>query len=141
MDKMTKKSQSKNMKKSVEAIAENLEKSLVKAEKEVEELSEELKGRVDLSEKKPIQIKSSKPISQIKKGDKIKVDNLTLEVDAHYVLIDHGSTKEMTIECFDSKTDKDYQIRYFSDQLQTTLEFYELDEIIYNRIEINKIEW
>jgi len=138
---MTKKSQSKNMKKSVEAIAENLEKSLVKAEKEVEELSEELKGRVDLSEKKPIQIKSSKPISQIKKGDKIKVDNLTLEVDAHYVLIDHGSTKEMTIECFDSKTDKDYQIRYFSDQLQTTLEFYELDEIIYNRIEINKIEW
>jgi len=31
-------------------------------------------------------------------GDKIKVDGIEFEVDAHYVLIDHGKTKEMTIE-------------------------------------------
>jgi len=88
-----------------------------------------------------IQIKASKPIAQIKKSDKIKVDSLTLEVDAHYVLIDHGTTKEMTIELFDPKTDKDYQLRYFNDQVETTLEFYQLEEIIYNRTPVKKVEW
>ena len=47
-----------------------------------------------------IAIKSSKPISELKKGDKIKADSLTLEVDAHYILIDHENTKEMAIELF-----------------------------------------
>jgi hypothetical protein len=88
-----------------------------------------------------INIKGSKPVSKIKKGDKIKVDNLILEVDAHVVLIDHGTTKEMAIECFDSKTDKDYQIRYFDDQVERSLEVYELDEIIYNKIKVKKVEW
>ena len=88
-----------------------------------------------------IQIKASKPIAQIKKSDKIKVDSLTLEVDAHYVLIDHGTTKEMTIELFDPKTAKDYQLRYFNDQVETTLEFYQLEEIIYNRTPVKKVEW
>src|SRR3989344_4082175 len=73
-------------------------------------------------EESQIKIKSSKPISKIKKGDKIKVDSLNLEVDAHIILIDHGSTKEMAIECFDPKTDKDYQLRYFSDQIETSIE-------------------
>lgn len=93
------------------------------------------------NEESQIKIKSSKPIAKIKKGDKIKVDSLNLEVDAHIILIDHGSTKEMAIECFDPKTDKDYQIRYFSDQVERTIEFYELDEIIYNKVECQKIEW
>jgi hypothetical protein len=89
-----------------------------------------------------MEIKKSKPITEIKKGDKIKIDGKQLEVDAHYVLIDHKSTKEMVIECFDSKTDKDYQIRYFSDQIETSLEVYQLDEIVYNKIEdVKKIEW
>jgi hypothetical protein len=96
---------------------------------------------VTLEEKTQVQVKASKPISQIKKGDKMKVDSLTLEVDAHYVLIDHGSTKEMTIELFDPKTDKEYQLRYFADQVETSIEFYELNEIIYNRKEMKKIEW
>lgn len=88
-----------------------------------------------------MKVKSSKPITEIKKGDKIKVDSLNLEVDAHVVMIDHGSTKEMAIDCFNPKTDKDYQIRYFSDQVETSLEVYELKEIMYNRIEVEKIEW
>lgn len=122
-----------------EVVAKKLEKSLMKAEEEIEEI--EKSGGVDLSEREPIKIKSSKPIAQIKKGDKIKVDSLNLEVDSHYVLIDHGTTKEMTIECFDPKTDKDYQLRYFSDQVETTLDFYELEEIIYNKVPIKKVEW
>ncbi len=53
-------------------------------------------------------VKASKPIGRIKRGDRIKVDGKELEVDAHYVLIEHGNNKEMAIECFDKKTDKDY---------------------------------
>ncbi len=119
-----------------EAVSAKLEKSLVKAEEEMDEIA-----GVDLSEKEPLQIKTSKPIGQIKKGDKIKVDSLNLEVDAHYVLINHDTTKEMTIELFDPKTDKEYQLRYFNDQAEATLEFYQLEEIIYNRIPVKSVEW
>jgi len=110
-------------------------------EKELED-TEEAIGKISAHEEhSQTQIISSKPISQIKKGDKIKVDSLTLEVDAHYVLIDHGSAKEMTIELFDPKTDKEYQLRYFLDQVETSMEFYELNEIIYNKKEIVKVVW
>lgn len=88
-----------------------------------------------------VEIKQSKPIAKIRKGDKIKVDGLQLEVDSHYVLIDHGSTKEMAIELFDSKTDKDYQLRYFDDRVKESIEFYVLEEIVYNRKAIKKVEW
>jgi len=87
-------------------------------------------------------IKSSKPISEIKKGDKMKVDSLNLEVDAHVVMIEHDkNTKEMSIDLFDPKTDKDYQLRYFSNNIEESLQFYELLEIMYNKIEAKKIEW
>ncbi len=94
-----------------------------------------------MSEQETITIKSSKPVSEIKKGDKIKVDSLVLEADAHYVLIDHGSTKEMAIECFNPETDKDYQIRYFSDQIEKSIDVYVLEEIVYSRLNVKKIEW
>lgn len=87
-------------------------------------------------------IKQSRPIAEIKKGDKIKVDSLVLEADQHYCLIDHGKTREMAIECFDKKTDKDFQIRYFSDQVPDTLEFYELQGgIMFTKKPAEKIEW
>jgi hypothetical protein len=89
-----------------------------------------------------VTIKSSKPITELKKGDKIKINDLNLEVDAHLVLIDHGDSKEMAIECFDPKKDKDYQLRYFADRIEESLEFYELEEIVYNKVdEIKNIEW
>lgn len=89
-----------------------------------------------------IKIKSSKPISEIKKGDKIKVDSLTLEVDAHVVMIEHSNTtKEMAIDLFDPETDKDYQIRYFSDNVENSIQFFELKEIVYNPVEVKEIEW
>ena len=88
-----------------------------------------------------VKIKSSKDISKIMKGDKIKVDGKEYEVDTHYVLIDHGNSKEMAIELFDSKTDKDYQFRYFDDRIEESLEFYELKEIMYERIETKNVEW
>ncbi len=87
-------------------------------------------------------IKASKPIASLKKGDIVSVDGKKLEVDAHYIFEDYKTTKEMLIELFDSKTDKDYQLRYFSDQVEDTLKFYELKEIVYEENEnVQKIEW
>lgn len=88
-----------------------------------------------------MKIKASKPIAKIAKGDKMKVNGMQLEVDAHYVFEDYKTTKEMIIELFDSKTDKDYQLRYFSDQVEETIKFYELKEIVYEEVELESAEW
>lgn len=87
-------------------------------------------------------LKQSKPISQLKKGDKVKVDGHELEVDDHYLFLDHKTTKEMIIELFNPKTDKDYQLRYFDDQVETSLEFYFLqNDFEYKKFEIKEVEW
>ena len=88
-----------------------------------------------------VTVKASKPIGKVVKGDKMKVEGKVYEVDSHYVLIDHGGTKEMAIELFDAKTDKDYQIRYFDDQIEESISFWELKEIVYEQKEIEKVEW
>ena len=92
-----------------------------------------------------MQIKKSKPIEKIKKGDIVSVDGKNYEVDSHYVLIDHGRTKEMTIELFDPKAKEDegdFQLRYFQDQIEETLEFYELVKgVMYEKKSFEKIEW
>ncbi|MDO8508819.1 MAG: hypothetical protein Q7S27_03995 [Nanoarchaeota archaeon] len=109
------------------------------AEEEVKKLKEVLVGGdIDIDK---VQIENSKPITQLKKGDKVRVDGVEFSVDAHYILIDHGKTKEMAIEIFNPKTDKDYQLRYFVDQLETSMEFYELQEIVYVRRPVKKVEW
>lgn len=89
-----------------------------------------------------VKIKASKDISKVKEGDKVKVDSLTLEVDEQVELIDHGTTKEMAIECHDAKKKEQfYQIRYFSDQVETSLEVYEWKEIMFSRMNVRKVEW
>jgi len=47
----------------------------------------------------------------------------------------------MAIEMFDPKTDNDYQLRYFSDRVEDSVEFFELEEIMYNKKDVKKIEW
>lgn len=116
---------------------EDLDEELDEAEEEVEKISKAMQGN---GEKEPVQITASKPVGKIKKGDRIKIDGKDYEVDSHYVLIDHGTTKEMAIELFD-KDDKDYQLRYFNDQMETTLDLYELQEILYVKRAMQKIEW
>jgi hypothetical protein len=86
--------------------------------------------------------KQSKPISELKKGDKIFIDGKAVIVDAHYLFIKHKTTTEMIIEVYSEKTEKDYQIRYFDDQIETSLEFYALEnDFQYTRKEVNEIEW
>lgn len=119
---------------------EDLEEEIEDAEEDLEELEKIENGGQDV-EPGEVTIKASKPLASVKKGDKIKVDDRVLEVDAHYVMIDHGKTKEMAIELFDPNADKDYQLRYFSDQIETSLEFYELQEILYVKKKVGKVEW
>lgn len=90
-----------------------------------------------------VTLKASKPIEQIKKGDKINIDGKEYEVDTQYILIDHKQTKEMAIELFDQKSDKDFQIRYFTDRLDVSdPELYELqNEFMYVKRFYNKLEW
>ena len=109
-------------------------------DRELDKIEEKFEGAGSEVER-DIQTKASKDISKVKKGDKIKVDGVEYEVDSHYVLIDHGTTKEMAIEVFD-KNDKDYQVRYFNDQAEGTVDFYELQgEIMFMRKPFKKIEW
>ena len=91
-----------------------------------------------------VKVKSSKPIIEVAKGDKVKVDGKEYQVDAHYVMIDHGMNKEMAIELFDPKANEDegdYQIRYFDDRVEESISFYELKEIVYQSKDVEKIEW
>ena len=91
-----------------------------------------------------VTIKKSKPIGKVKKGDTIKVDGKAYEVEVHYVLIDHGDTKEMAIEVFDPRAKEgegEGQIRYFSDNVEDTIGFFIMKEIVYESQEIEKIEW
>jgi|TARA_Y100000310_G_scaffold37941_1_gene35568 hypothetical protein len=88
-----------------------------------------------------VKIKSSKPISEIKKGDKMKVNGKEYEVDAHTVMIEHSENKEMAIDLFDSNDDTDYQLRYFDDRAEDSLQFYELKDILYDSVELEKLEW
>jgi len=122
-----------------EEAGEEVDVDIGNAEEEVKKLRNVLTGDDIVIDK--VEIKGSKPISQIKKGDRIKVDGVEFQVDAQYVLIDHGKTREMAIEIFNPKTDRDYQLRYFVDQIETSMEFYELQEIVYVRRPVKKVEW
>lgn len=122
----------------------------VKKKQKDEELEEEIDAELDVIERGvgelsvesgPAEVKGSKPIAQLKKGNTLLVNGMKLEIDAHTMLIDHGSTKEMAIDAFDVKTDKDYQIRYFADQVEATLELYELKEIMYIKVPLKTIVW
>lgn len=121
------------------------------SERKIEEMVDEAVGMIEDMQngingnergggRDPIEIKASKPISQIKKGDKMKIDGKEYEVDAHYELINHGNTKEMAVEIFDSE-DKECQLRYFDDQVESTIELYELEEIMYLKRPVKRIEW
>lgn len=120
---------------------EDVEYAVSKPKKVEKKVSKKIEKGIDDDDSDGVEVKGSKSIEGIKKGDKVKVDGKEYEVDAHTVLIDHGNTKEMAIELFDKKTDKDYQLRYFSDNVENSMEFYELVEIIYNRLGIKKVEW
>lgn len=86
--------------------------------------------------------KQSKPVTKLKKGDKITVDGHVLEIDDHYIFIKHKDTTEMIIELFNPKTEKEYQIRYFDDQVESSIEFYYLqNDFQYTKADVKEISW
>jgi len=86
--------------------------------------------------------KKSKPISKIKKGDSIWIQGKEMKVDEHFLFMNHKTTKEMIIECYNPENEREYQIRYFDDQVDTSLEVYELlNDFQYVRREPTSIAW
>ena len=105
-------------------------------EEELEEELDEIQNSASQGvERGNVGVKQSKPVS------KIKIDGRVYEVDAHYLLMDHGNTKEMAVEVFDPQTDREFQLRYFSDQVEATIDLYELQEILYIKRAFKKVEW
>ena len=47
----------------------------------------------------------------------------------------------MAIDIFDMKSYIDFQLIYFSELVDTSIEFYRLDEIVYNKLSIKNVEW
>ena len=88
-------------------------------------------------------IKNSKPFEQVKKADKIKLDGKEYEVDTQIILMHHKITKEMAIEFFDAKADKDFQLRYFTGRLDVSdPELYELvNDFMYVKRFYKKLEF
>ncbi len=72
--------------------------------------------------------KQSKDIKEIEEGDSFFINGSEMKVDKQYLFLDHGDTKEMIIEVFNPKNDREYQIRYFDDQVESSIEIYELIE-------------
>ena len=86
--------------------------------------------------------KKSKPIGDLKEGDKLLINGKPMTVDKQYMLQDHGTTKEMIVEIFNPENDREYQLRYFDDQIESSLEIYELvEEFQYVRREPKTISW
>jgi len=86
--------------------------------------------------------KPSKDISKIKEGDKLWINGKEMKVDKHYLFQDHGNTREMIIEVFNVESDREYQIRYFDDQVESSIEVYELQgDFQYVRREPKTIRW
>ena len=64
----------------------------------------------------------SKPLGELKEGDKIFIQGKEMIVDKQYLLQNHGITKEMIIEVYNPENGKEYQVRYFDDQIETSIE-------------------
>jgi hypothetical protein len=86
--------------------------------------------------------KQSKPLGKLGEGDLFFINGKEMKVDSHYVLQNHGKMKEMVIEVFNPENDREYQVRYFDDQIETSIEIYELqEEFQYVRREPKNVAW
>ena len=86
--------------------------------------------------------KKSKDLTKLKEGDKLWINGKEMKVDKHYLFQDHGNTKEMIIEVFNPESEREYQVRYFDDQIDSSIEVYELQgDFQYVRREPKSISW
>jgi hypothetical protein len=86
--------------------------------------------------------KQSKVIGKLGEGDKFFINGKEMRVDKQYLFQDHGEMKEMIIELFNPENEREYQVRYFDDQVETSLEIYELQgDFQYVRREPKTVGW
>jgi len=87
--------------------------------------------------------KQSKPIGKLKKGDKILIHGKPMEVEGAGLIEEHDKgSKEMFVDVFDSASEREFQVRYFDDQVESSVEVYELmNEFQYVRKEPKSISW
>jgi len=86
--------------------------------------------------------KQSKAIGKLGEGDKFFINGKEMKVDKQFLFQDHGNMKEWIIEIFNVESEREYQVRYFDDQVESSLEVYELvDEFQYVRREPKTIAW
>jgi len=84
----------------------------------------------------------SKVIGKLGEGDKVWINGKEMVVDKQYLMQDHGNTKEMIVEVFNPESEREYQLRYFDDQVESSLEVYELvGDFQYVRREPKTIAW
>jgi hypothetical protein len=86
--------------------------------------------------------KKSKDISKLNKGDSLFINGKKMVVDSQYVFVDHGKMKEMIMEFYNPDNEREYQLRYFDDQVDTSIEVYELQgEFQYVKREPKTVGW
>jgi hypothetical protein len=86
--------------------------------------------------------KQSKPLTELKEEDKFFINGGEMIVDKQYLFMDHGKMKEMIIEIYNPKNEREYQVRYFDDQIDTSIEIYELvEDFEYVRREPKSVAW
>jgi hypothetical protein len=86
--------------------------------------------------------KQTKAIGKLGEGDSFFINGKEMKVDKQFLFQNHENTKEMIIEIFNPENDREYQIRYFDDQVESSLEVYELlGEFQYTKREPKTISW
>jgi hypothetical protein len=86
--------------------------------------------------------KQSKDLTKLGEGDSFFINGKEMKVDKQYLFIDHGQMKEMIIEIYNPENEREYQVRYFDDQINTSIEIYELlEDFEYIKREPKSVAW
>ena len=86
--------------------------------------------------------KQSKSLVKLKEGDKFFINGKEMKVDKQFLFQEHKKMKEMIIEIFNPENEREYQGRYFDDQVESSVEIYELvGDFEYVRREPKSVSW
>jgi hypothetical protein len=86
--------------------------------------------------------KQSKPLCELKKGDSFFINGKEMKVDSQFVFQEHKDTNEMIIEVYNPENEREYQVRYFDDQVESSIEVFELvGDFEYVRREPKVVSW
>jgi hypothetical protein len=86
--------------------------------------------------------KQGKPLGKLSEGDLFFINGKEMRVDKQFLFQDHGKMKEWIIEIFNPENEREYQVRYFDDQVESSIEIYELlEDFEYVKREPKTVSW